>query len=86
MSPEFEADSSDFLGCSEVSPPFVAARRQSGAGVCEIDNKASLCGPAAVIFGFAADHPLAYAKFAIELFDFMISFSGVVFKRHDERA
>jgi hypothetical protein len=22
MSPEFEADSSDFLGCSEVSPPF----------------------------------------------------------------
>ncbi len=32
MSPEFEADSSDFLGCSEVPPPFVAARRQSGAG------------------------------------------------------
>src|SRR5215207_63959 len=33
FAPKFEADSSDFLGCSEVSPPFVAARRQSGAGV-----------------------------------------------------
>ena len=32
-------------------------------------NNASLCGPAAVMFGFAADQPLAYAKFAIELFE-----------------
>jgi hypothetical protein len=32
-------------------------------------NNASLCGPAAVMFGFAADKPVAYAKFAIELFE-----------------
>ena len=32
-------------------------------------NNASLCGPAAVMFGFAADRPAAYAKFAIELFE-----------------
>jgi hypothetical protein len=32
-------------------------------------NNASLCGPAAVMFGFAADQPGAYAKFAIELFE-----------------
>ena len=32
-------------------------------------NNASLCGPAAVMFGFAADQPVAYAKFAIELFE-----------------
>lgn len=32
-------------------------------------NNASLCGPAAVMFGFAADQPIAYAKFAIELFE-----------------
>jgi hypothetical protein len=32
-------------------------------------NNASLCGPAAVMFGFAADRPAAYANFAIELFD-----------------
>jgi hypothetical protein len=32
-------------------------------------NKASLCGPAAVMFGFAADRPIEYAKFAIELFE-----------------
>jgi hypothetical protein len=32
-------------------------------------NNASLCGPAAVMFGFAADKPVAYAEFAIELFE-----------------
>lgn len=32
-------------------------------------GSASLCGPAAVMFGLAADQPVAYAKFAIELFE-----------------
>lgn len=32
-------------------------------------QNASLCGPAAVMFGLAADQPVAYAKFAIELFE-----------------
>ena len=32
-------------------------------------SNASLCGPAAVMFGFAADQPVAFAKFAIELFE-----------------
>ena len=32
-------------------------------------NNAMLCGPAAVMFGFAADQPVSYAKFAIELFE-----------------
>jgi hypothetical protein len=32
-------------------------------------HNASLCGPAAVMFGFAADQPVAYAKYAIELFE-----------------
>jgi hypothetical protein len=32
-------------------------------------NNASLCGPAAVMFGYAADKPAEYAKFAIELFE-----------------
>jgi hypothetical protein len=35
-----------------------------------IDQKnASLCGPAALMFGLAADQPGTYAKFAIELFE-----------------
>jgi hypothetical protein len=32
-------------------------------------NQASLCGPSALMFGLAADHPGDYAKFAIELFE-----------------
>ena len=32
-------------------------------------NNASLCGPAAVMFGLAADFPGDYAKFAIEIFE-----------------
>jgi hypothetical protein len=32
MSPETEADGSDFLGFPEVPPPFVAVPRQSGPG------------------------------------------------------
>src|SRR5262245_27145001 len=30
--PEFDVDSSEFPGCSEVPPAFVAVRRQSGSG------------------------------------------------------
>jgi hypothetical protein len=32
-------------------------------------NNASLCGPAALMFGIAADQPGTYAKYAIELFE-----------------
>jgi hypothetical protein len=36
---------------------------------CIDQDNASLCGPAAVMFGLAADQPGTYAKFAIELFE-----------------
>jgi hypothetical protein len=37
--PEFEVDSSEFPGCSEVPPAFVAVRRQSGSGAAFLGRR-----------------------------------------------
>ena len=71
--------SSSASSCSDPETPYWPGldRDQVGASLLmrvanpsTIDqNNARLCGPAAVMFGFAADRPAAYAKFAIELFE-----------------